>query len=81
MMFLLQPNCEYAIRVAGGDANPHIERTTPAQQHVKVADTDIKNINILAFRRMNQMDLSGNVVTDHSHLPYLKVSYTGVIKW
>jgi hypothetical protein len=59
----------------GGDSNPHIERTTPGQQVVAVAGRDLRDISILAFRRMNQMDLSGNVITDHTNLPFLKVCY------
>ena len=40
---------------------------------LQVEDSDLSNIHIIAFRRMNQMDLSGNVVTDPKHLPTLKV--------
>ena len=69
----LQPDCDYDIQVSSGHSNPHIDRITPSQQRVKVTEADIRSINILAFRRMYQMDISGNVVTDYKHLPFLKV--------
>ena len=34
---------------------------------------DFHGLNTIAFRRMNQMDISGNVVTESEYLPSLKV--------
>uniref|UniRef100_A0A8C2G207 Nodal modulator n=1 Tax=Cyprinus carpio TaxID=7962 RepID=A0A8C2G207_CYPCA len=38
-----------------------------------VGSTDIEGINIIAFRQINQFDLSGNVITSPEHLPTLWV--------
>ena len=38
-----------------------------------MADADFTDVNMIAFRRMNQMDISGNVVTQSEFLPTLKV--------
>uniref|UniRef100_A0A8C2C874 Nodal modulator n=1 Tax=Cyprinus carpio TaxID=7962 RepID=A0A8C2C874_CYPCA len=40
---------------------------------LRVGDTDIEGINIIAFRQINQFDLSGNVITSSEHLPTLWV--------
>ena len=39
----------------------------------QIAGSDLKDINIIAFRRMNQLDLSGNIITLSEYLPSLKV--------
>ena len=39
-------------------------------------DSDLTQVNIIAFRRMNQLDLSGNVITPHEFLSTLKVCNT-----
>ena len=41
---------------------------------VQVVDKDFKDIDIIAFRRMNQMDISGNIVTAEEHLASVKVT-------
>lgn len=69
----LQPNCNYEIRLKIGDMNKHIERAAPKSRFVVVEKSDFQGVNIIAFRRMNQMDISGNVVTDPEFLPSLKV--------
>ena len=70
----LQPSCTYIIRLQQeAGINQHIERTAPNVRKVKVDDSDIHDVHMIAFRRMNQMDLSGNVNTDHTFLPTLKV--------
>jgi len=70
----LQPNCEYDIRLkTGNQLNVHIERSAPKVRRVKVEGNDLDNVNIIAFRRMNQMDISGNVVTQLEYLSSLKV--------
>uniref|UniRef100_A0A665SYM1 Nodal modulator 1-like n=1 Tax=Echeneis naucrates TaxID=173247 RepID=A0A665SYM1_ECHNA len=38
-----------------------------------VGSSDIEGINIIAFRQINQFDLSGNVITSPEHLPTLSV--------
>ncbi|XP_012945613.1 nodal modulator 1 [Aplysia californica] len=69
----LQPKCTYDIHLKGGEVNTHIERTAPAKRLIKVESADLTDINIIAFRRMNQMDISGNVKTNLKFLPTLKV--------
>ena len=39
----------------------------------QVTDQDITGLNIIAFRRINQMDVSGHVVTAQEHVNSLKV--------
>lgn len=43
----------------------------------QVGSSDIEGVNIIAFRQINQFDLSGNIVTSPEHLPTLSV---GLIK-
>jgi len=69
----LQPKCTYEIRLQIGEMNKHIERAAPKTRQIKVDGADITGVNIIAFRRMNQMDISGNVITDPQYLPGLKV--------
>uniref|UniRef100_A0A803TKA5 Prealbumin-like fold domain-containing protein n=1 Tax=Anolis carolinensis TaxID=28377 RepID=A0A803TKA5_ANOCA len=38
-----------------------------------IGSNDIENVNIIAFRQINQFDLSGNVITSSEHLPTLWV--------
>uniref|UniRef100_A0A4W6C5R6 NODAL modulator 1 n=1 Tax=Lates calcarifer TaxID=8187 RepID=A0A4W6C5R6_LATCA len=38
-----------------------------------VGSSDIEGVNIIAFRQINQFDLSGNVITTPEHLPTLSV--------
>ncbi|KAK7106662.1 BOS complex subunit NOMO1-like isoform X2 [Littorina saxatilis] len=68
----LQPKCQYDVHLKTGQVNTHIERAGPKSRIIKVADKDFTDINIIAFRRMNQMDISGNVMTPEEHLPHLK---------
>ncbi|KAK3770676.1 hypothetical protein RRG08_037868 [Elysia crispata] len=69
----LQPSCLYDIHTKTGEVNTHIERTAPTSRQVKVESSDLHEINIIAFRRMNQMDISGNVKTNNRFLSSLKV--------
>lgn len=39
----------------------------------KVGSSDIEGVNIIAFRQLNQFDLSGNIITLPEHLPTLWV--------
>ena len=39
----------------------------------QIDSSDHTGVNIIAFRRMNQMDVSGNVVTADDYLSSLKV--------
>ncbi|XP_059139857.1 BOS complex subunit NOMO1-like isoform X2 [Physella acuta] len=70
----LQPNCLYDIHLKSGEVNTHIERTAPTARQVQVSTADLQDINIIAFRRMNQMDISGNIRTNLKFLHTLKVS-------
>ncbi|XP_064641106.1 BOS complex subunit NOMO3-like [Lineus longissimus] len=69
----LQPNCEYEVRLKSGEVNEHIERSAPKSRMVKVSQGDLGDVNIIAFRRMNQMDLSGRISTPTNFLSSLKV--------
>ncbi|XP_052252971.1 nodal modulator 3-like [Dreissena polymorpha] len=69
----LQPNCRYEVRLKIGDMNKHIERAAPKSRLVVVENADFNGVDIIAFRRMNQMDISGNVITDPENLATLKV--------
>uniref|UniRef100_A0A671LL93 Nodal modulator 1-like n=1 Tax=Sinocyclocheilus anshuiensis TaxID=1608454 RepID=A0A671LL93_9TELE len=68
----LRPGCNYNIQLRG-EGNDHIERALPPHKTIKVGNTDIEGINIIAFRQINQFDLSGNVITSSEHLPTLWV--------
>nr|XP_022336385.1 nodal modulator 1-like isoform X1 [Crassostrea virginica] len=68
----LQPKCTYQIRLKS-EVNPHIENSAPEFHELVVKDADFMGINIIAFRRNNQMDISGNVVTAEEFLQHLKV--------
>ncbi|KAL3886602.1 hypothetical protein ACJMK2_026586 [Sinanodonta woodiana] len=69
----LESNCTYEVRLKIGNVNKHIERAAPKSRIILVENSDFQGVNIIAFRRMNQMDISGNVVTDPDYLPSLKV--------
>ncbi|OWF46756.1 nodal modulator 1-like [Mizuhopecten yessoensis] len=68
----LQPKCTYTIHLKS-DVNRHIERAAPKSQQITVVDSDFTDVSVIAFRRVNQMDISGNVITQEEHLPSLKV--------
>uniref|UniRef100_A0A673H3X6 Nodal modulator 1-like n=1 Tax=Sinocyclocheilus rhinocerous TaxID=307959 RepID=A0A673H3X6_9TELE len=68
----LRPGCNYNIQLRG-EGNYHIERALPPHKTIEVGSTDIEGINIIAFRQINQFDLSGNVITSPEHLPTLWV--------
>jgi hypothetical protein len=44
----------------------------------QVKDGDIMNTNVITFRKLNQFDITGNVVTDQEHLHTIKV---GTFDW
>lgn len=46
---------------------------------MQAKDKDIEGIHIIAFRRMNQLDITGNVVSPPEHLPHLKVNIITVM--
>ncbi|XDV36118.1 hypothetical protein PO909_005962 [Leuciscus waleckii] len=68
----LRPGCNYNIQLRE-EGNDHIERALPPHKTIEVGNTDIEGINIIAFRQINQFDLSGNVITSPDHLPTLWV--------
>ncbi|KAG7485675.1 nodal modulator 1-like [Solea senegalensis] len=68
----LLPGCKYLIQLRA-EGNDHIERALPQHRAIEVGSTDIDGVNIIAFRQINQFDLSGNVVTSPEHLPTLSV--------
>lgn len=70
----LQPGCEYIVQLKSSDVNVHIERSTPKFRKIKIVESDLTGVNLIAFRRMNQMDLSGNVITAQEYVGSLKVN-------
>ncbi|XP_076438247.1 BOS complex subunit NOMO1-like [Babylonia areolata] len=68
----LQPKCQYDVHLKTGPVNTHIERSGPKSRLIQVVDQDFTDIHIIAFRRMNQVDISGNVVTAEEFLASLK---------
>ncbi|XP_061844241.1 BOS complex subunit NOMO1 [Nerophis lumbriciformis] len=68
----LLPDCKYLIQLRA-EGNDHIERALPQQRAIEVGSSDIEGINIIAFRQINQFDLSGNVITSPEHLATLSV--------
>lgn len=70
----LQPGCMYRVRVKIGDSNPHIERASPSFIDIQVSSTDLQNVNMIAFRHINQFEITGNVDTDSKFVSSLKVT-------
>ncbi|TNN63976.1 Nodal modulator 1 [Liparis tanakae] len=68
----LLPSCKYLIQLRA-EGNDHIERALPQHRAIEVGSTDIEGVNIIAFRLINQFDLSGNVHTTSEHLATLSV--------
>ncbi|CAN9509958.1 unnamed protein product [Ophioblennius macclurei] len=68
----LLPGCKYLIQLRA-EGNDHIERALPQHRAVEVGSSDIEGVNIIAFRQINQFDLSGNIITSPEHLPTLSV--------
>ncbi|TRZ04195.1 hypothetical protein DNTS_011991 [Danionella cerebrum] len=72
----LKPGCNYNIQLKK-DGNDHIERALPPHKTIQVSsawgNADIEGLNIIAFRQMNQFDLSGNIITSSEHLSTLWV--------
>lgn len=52
-----------------------MKRTSFGFATLQVTDADLVGVNIIAFRRLNQMDLSGNVITAQEHVATLKASF------
>ncbi|ESO93836.1 hypothetical protein LOTGIDRAFT_104485 [Lottia gigantea] len=69
----LQPGCLYEVSLKTGEENKHIERSIPKTTAVKVEKSDTKDLHIIAMRHMNQMDISGNMITTDEFLSTLKV--------
>ncbi|KAI4889980.1 hypothetical protein NFI96_024366, partial [Prochilodus magdalenae] len=68
----LLPSCTYIIQLRR-EGNDHIERALPQHRTIEVGSSDIDGVNIIAFRQINQFDLSGNIITSPEHLPTLWV--------
>ncbi|XP_028914056.1 nodal modulator 3 isoform X2 [Ornithorhynchus anatinus] len=68
----LLPGCVYHVQLKA-EGNDHIERALPQHRVIEVGNSDIDDVNIIAFRQINQFDLSGNVITSSEHLPSLWV--------
>ncbi|XP_049269934.1 LOW QUALITY PROTEIN: nodal modulator 1-like [Rhipicephalus sanguineus] len=68
----LLPGCAYQLQLKPG-ANPHIERAEPPKRELVVTNADLTNVRVIVFRFFNQMDITGQVVTDPKHLPSLKI--------
>ncbi|XP_039216573.1 nodal modulator 3-like [Crotalus tigris] len=68
----LLPSCLYHVQLKA-EGNDHIERALPQYSAIQVGSDDIDNVNIIAFRQINQFDLSGNVIAPSEYLPTLWV--------
>ncbi|XP_077683739.1 BOS complex subunit NOMO1 isoform X2 [Eretmochelys imbricata] len=68
----LLPGCVYHVQLKA-EGNDHIERALPQHRAVEVGNSDIDDVNIIAFRQINQFDLSGNVITSSEYLSTLWV--------
>ncbi|XP_063064130.1 BOS complex subunit NOMO1 [Engraulis encrasicolus] len=68
----LLPGCKYLVRLRE-EGNNHIERALPQHRPIEVASSDVEGVNIIAFRQINQFDLSGNIITPPEHLSSLWV--------
>ncbi|XP_044289374.1 nodal modulator 1-like isoform X2 [Varanus komodoensis] len=66
----LLPSCVYHVQLKP-EGNAHIERALPQHSAIKVSSSDIEGVNIIAFRQINQFDLSGNVFTSSEYIPTL----------
>ncbi|KAM8934812.1 BOS complex subunit NOMO3-like [Pelodytes ibericus] len=68
----LRPGCVYHVQLKA-EGNDHIERALPTYRAIEVGSSDIDDVNIIAFRQINQFDLSGNVITASEYLSTLLV--------
>ncbi|XP_019368143.1 PREDICTED: nodal modulator 1, partial [Gavialis gangeticus] len=68
----LLPGCVYHVQLKA-EGNDHIERALPQNRAIQVGNRDIDDVNIIAFRQINQFDLSGNVITSAEYLSTLCV--------
>uniref|UniRef100_A0A8B9CN81 Prealbumin-like fold domain-containing protein n=1 Tax=Anser brachyrhynchus TaxID=132585 RepID=A0A8B9CN81_9AVES len=68
----LLPGCVYHVQLKA-EGNDHIERALPQHRAIEVGNSDIGDVNIIAFRQINQFDLSGNVITSSEYLSTLCV--------
>uniref|UniRef100_A0A8C5HDQ8 Nodal modulator 1-like n=1 Tax=Gouania willdenowi TaxID=441366 RepID=A0A8C5HDQ8_GOUWI len=71
---------DVAVEAVGqGDCSLYSEDTVTDEEGrfrlrgLLVGSSDIDGVNILAFRQINQFDLSGNIITTPEHLPTLSV--------
>ncbi|XP_063286390.1 BOS complex subunit NOMO3-like [Pelobates fuscus] len=68
----LRPGCVYHVQLKA-EGNDHIERALPSYRAIDVGSTDIDEVNIIAFRQINQFDISGNVIAPSEYLSTLLV--------
>lgn len=68
----LLPGCAYQLQLKPG-VSPHIERAEPPKRELVVTNADLTNVRVIVFRFFNQMDITGQIVTDPKHLPNLKI--------
>ncbi|CAG2165017.1 unnamed protein product [Oppiella nova] len=70
----LRPECQYAIRIKANDErNKLFNQSIPRIHLIRVEDRDISNVRLIIFRRITQMDVSGDVITSPEYLSSLKV--------
>ncbi|KAI1296507.1 Nodal modulator 1 [Halotydeus destructor] len=72
----LKPKCFYYVRIkTNDDRNVVISRTVPAEEKVQVTDDDVRNVQLIAFRKATHMDITGDVLTSHyEHLNSVKIN-------
>ena len=72
----LRPECQYALRLKANDErNKHFNQTIPRIHLIRVEDNDVTDIRLIVFRKVTQMDVSGDVITSSEFLSTLKVIY------
>ena len=70
----LQPGCRYQLQVKAGETSAHIERTAPLATTLDVQHADISDVHIIAFRRINRLDVSAHINCSQEFLPHLRLS-------
>lgn len=69
----LLPNCTYQLQLKAAGPAVHVERAEPPRRQLHVTNSDLTDVRVIVFRHFNQLDVTGQVITDAKHLPSLKV--------
>lgn len=69
----LLPNCTYQLQRKATGPTTHVERAEPPSRQLHVTNSDLTDVRVIVFRHFNQLDVTGQVITDAKYLPGLKV--------